>query len=124
MKVNVTAQAVLTKYMFPILRKSDNASVIFTSSGVGRKGRAHWGPYAISKFAVEGMMQTWADEVEKTNIRVNCINPGATLTKMRDAAYPGEDKNKLATPESLMPTYLYMMSDDSTDINGQSVDAQ
>ncbi|WP_042145152.1 MULTISPECIES: YciK family oxidoreductase [unclassified Pseudoalteromonas] len=124
MKVNVTAQAVLTKYMFPILRKSDNASIIFTTSSVGRKGRAHWGPYAISKFAVEGMMQTWADEVEKTNIRVNCINPGATLTQMRDAAYPGEDKSKLATPESLMPTYLYMMSDDSVGTNGQSVDAQ
>jgi len=124
MKVNVTAQAVLTKYMYPILRKSDNASIIFTTSSVGRKGRAHWGPYAISKFAVEGMMQTWADEVEKTNIRVNCINPGATLTKMRDSAYPGEDKSKLATPESLMPTYLYMMSDDSVGTNGQSVDAQ
>ncbi len=124
MKVNVTAQALITKYMFPILRKSPSASVIFTSSGVGRQGREFWGAYAISKFAVEGMMQTWACEVEKTNIRINCINPGATRTSMRASAYPGEDKDKLATPEDLMPTYLYLMSDDSKDINGQSLDAQ
>ena len=124
MKVNVTAQAVLTKYMFPILRKSDNASVIFTSSGVGREGREFWGAYAISKFAVEGMMQTWSKEVTKTNIRINCINPGATQTSMRAAAYPGEDRSKLAKAIDLMPTYMYLMSDRSIGINGQSIDAQ
>ncbi|ATC94300.1 hypothetical protein PTUN_a1704 [Pseudoalteromonas tunicata] len=124
MKVNVTAQAVLTKYMFPILRKSPNASIIFTSSGVGREGREFWGAYAISKFAVEGMMQTWSKEVAKTNIRINCINPGATETKMRASAYPGEDRSKLASPLDLMPTYLYLMSDRSIGINGQSLDAQ
>jgi NAD(P)-dependent dehydrogenase (short-subunit alcohol dehydrogenase family) len=124
MKVNVTAQAMITKALFPVLRKSNNASVIFTSSSVGRKGREFWGPYAISKFAVEGMMQTWACEVGKTNIRINCINPGATRTSMRAAAYPGEDRDALATPEDLMPTYLYLMSDDSSEINGKSLDAQ
>jgi NAD(P)-dependent dehydrogenase (short-subunit alcohol dehydrogenase family) len=124
MKVNVTAQAMITKYMFPVLRKSPSASIIFTSSGVGREGREFWGAYAISKFAVEGMMQTWAAEVGKTNIRINCINPGATRTSMRATAYPGEDRDKLATPEDLMPTYLYLMSDDSQEINGQSLDAQ
>ncbi|CAM4171595.1 YciK family oxidoreductase [Pseudoalteromonas byunsanensis] len=124
MKVNVTAQAMITKYMFPLLRKAPNASVIFTSSGVGRQGREFWGPYAISKFATEGMMQTWASEVGKTNIRINCINPGATRTNMRASAFPGEDKESLKTPEQLMPTYLYLMSDDSKQVNGQSIDAQ
>lgn len=124
MKVNVTAQAMITKYMFPVLRKSPSASIIFTSSGVGRQGREFWGAYAISKFAVEGMMQTWACEVGKTNIRINCINPGATHTAMRASVYPGEDRDKLACPEDLMPTYLYLMSDDSKDVNGQSLDAQ
>ncbi|MCF6436137.1 MULTISPECIES: YciK family oxidoreductase [Pseudoalteromonas] len=124
MKVNVTAQAMITKYMFPLLRKAPNASIIFTSSGVGRQGREFWGPYAISKFATEGMMQTWASEVGKTNIRINCINPGATRTSMRASAFPGEDKDSLKTPEQLMPTYLYLMSDDSTSVNGQSIDAQ
>ncbi|WP_105168052.1 YciK family oxidoreductase [Pseudoalteromonas sp. T1lg23B] len=124
MKVNVTAQAMITKYMFPLLRKAPNASVVFTSSGVGRQGREFWGPYAISKFATEGMMQTWASEVGKTNIRINCINPGATRTSMRASAFPGEDKESLKTPEQLMPTYLYLMSDDSKQVNGQSIDAQ
>ncbi|MCG7535869.1 YciK family oxidoreductase [Pseudoalteromonas sp. OOF1S-7] len=124
MKVNVTAQAMLTKYLFPVMRKAPSASIIFTSSGVGRQGREFWGAYAISKFATEGMMQTWAAEVGKTNIRINCINPGATRTSMRASAYPGEDKDKLKTPEDLMPTYLYLMSDDSAEINGQSLDAQ
>ncbi|WP_462158534.1 YciK family oxidoreductase [Pseudoalteromonas sp. GB56] len=124
MKVNVTAQAMITKAMFPVLRKADNASIIFTSSGVGREGREFWGAYAISKFATEGMMQTWSKEVGKTNIRINCINPGATRTSMRASAFPGEDRDKLATPEDLMPTYLYLMSDDSIGVNGQSLDAQ
>ncbi|KAF7773730.1 hypothetical protein PCIT_a0044 [Pseudoalteromonas citrea] len=124
MKVNVTAQAMITKYMFPLLRKSPSASVVFTSSGVGRQGREFWGPYAISKFATEGMMQTWAAEVGKTNIRINCINPGATRTSMRASAFPGEDKNTLKTAEELMPTYLYLMSESSKEVNGQSIDAQ
>lgn len=124
MKVNVTAQAMITKYMFPLLRKSPSASVVFTSSGVGRQGREFWGPYAISKFATEGMMQTWASEVGKTNIRINCINPGATRTSMRASAFPGEDKDTLKTAEELMPTYLYLMSESSNDVNGQSIDAQ
>lgn len=124
MKVNVTAQAMITKYMFPLLRKAPSASVIFTSSGVGREGREFWGAYAISKFATEGMMQTWSKEVDKTNIRINCINPGATRTSMRASAFPGEDKEKLKTAEELMPTYLYLMADDSKDVNGESINAQ
>lgn len=123
-KVNVTAQAMITKYMFPLLRKAPSASVIFTSSGVGREGREFWGAYAISKFATEGMMQTWSKEVDKTNIRINCINPGATRTSMRASAFPGEDKEKLKTAEDLMPTYLYLMADDSKDVNGESINAQ
>lgn len=124
MKVNVTAQAMITKYMFPLLRKAPSASVIFTSSGVGREGREFWGAYAISKFATEGMMQTWSKEVAKTNIRINCINPGATRTSMRASAFPGEDREKLKTAEELMPTYLYLMADDSKDVNGESINAQ
>jgi NAD(P)-dependent dehydrogenase (short-subunit alcohol dehydrogenase family) len=124
MKVNVTAQAMITKYMFPLLRKAPSASVIFTSSGVGREGREFWGAYAISKFATEGMMQTWSKEVDKTNIRINCINPGATRTSMRASAFPGEDREKLKTAEELMPTYLYLMADDSTEVNGESINAQ
>lgn len=124
MQVNVTAQFMMTKALLPALLNSSAASVIFTSSGVGRKGRAHWGPYAVSKFATEGMAQVIADEYEGTNLRVNVINPGATRTKMRSRAYPSEDVSKLKTPADLMPTYLYLMADDSQAITGASLNAQ
>lgn len=124
-QVNVNAPFMLTQACLPILSKSDSASLIFTSSGVGRQGRAYWGAYSVSKFATEAFMQILADELEtNTNIRSNAINPGATRTMMRAKAYPGEDPNKLKTPEEIMPIYLYLMSEASSDINGQSLDAQ
>ena len=124
MKVNVTAQFMMTQALMPALKKASQASVVFTSSGVGRQGRAFWGPYAVSKFATEGLAQVMADEYDGTNVRVNVINPGATRTTMRSKAYPAEDANKLKTPAELMPTYVYFMSDDSIGVNNQSVNAQ
>ncbi|RDE22996.1 YciK family oxidoreductase [Motiliproteus coralliicola] len=125
MQINVNAQFYLTQAMLPLLMKSDDASVVFTSSGVGRKGRAYWGAYAVSKFATEGLMQTLADELEGiSNIRVNAINPGATRTNMRAHAYPAENPNELPTPEQIMPAYLYLMGPDSKETNGKSLDAQ
>lgn len=124
MQVNVKAQLFMTTALLPVLKKSPGASVIFTSSSVGRKGRAYWGVYAISKFATEGMMQTLADELENTQVRVNCINPGATKTAMRARAYPAENADKLATPADIMPLYLYLMADDSREENGKTFDAQ
>jgi NAD(P)-dependent dehydrogenase (short-subunit alcohol dehydrogenase family) len=124
MKVNVTAAAIMTKALLPVMRKAKNASIIFTSSGVGRKGRAYWGPYAFSKFATEGMMQVLADECENTSVRVNSINPGATRTEMRAKAYPAENPQALKTPEDIMPTYVFLMGDDSFNTNGEALNAQ
>ncbi|WP_434938400.1 YciK family oxidoreductase [Shewanella sp. HL-SH8] len=124
MKVNVTAAAIMTKALLPVMRKAKNASIIFTSSGVGRKGRAYWGPYAFSKFATEGMMQVLADECENTSVRVNSINPGATRTEMRAKAYPAENPQALKTPEDIMPTYVFLMGDDSLNTNGEALNAQ
>jgi NAD(P)-dependent dehydrogenase (short-subunit alcohol dehydrogenase family) len=125
MQVNVTAQLMLTQAMLPLLEKAASASIVFTSSGVGRKGRAYWGAYGVSKFATEGLMQTLADELENiSNIRVNSLNPGATRTAMRATAYPAENPNTLPTPEDIMPAYLYLMGDDSVAINGQALNAQ
>ena len=124
MQINVTAQFLMTKALLPALLKAPAASVVFTSSGVGRKGRAHWGPYAVSKFATEGMAQVLADEYENSSLRVNVINPGATRTGMRSRAYPAEDASLLKTPTDLMPTYLYFMSDESKNTTGESIDAQ
>jgi len=125
MQVNVTAPFILTQAMFPLLRRSGDASVIFTSSGVGRSGRAFWGAYAVSKFATEGMMQVLASEVGDGNpIRCNAVNPGATRTAMRRAAFPGEDAEKLKTPEQVLGPYLYLLGPESRSINGLSFDAQ
>lgn len=125
MLVNVTAPFLMTRALLPVLRESDDASVIFTSSGVGRSGRAYWGAYAVSKFATEGLMETLADEMENVdNVRVNAINPGATRTGMRAKAYPGEDPNTLKTPEDIAPGYLWLLGIDSHGMQGISYDAQ
>ena len=125
MQTHVNGPFLLTQAVLPLLQKADNASLIFTSSGVGRKARAYWGGYAVSKFAVEGMMQVLAEECENTsNIRVNSINPGATRTTMRASAYPAEKPDTLRHPEEIVATYLYLMGNDSLNINGQAFDAQ
>tara|TARA_R110002096_G_scaffold124002_5_gene268148 strand:+ start:22023 stop:22775 length:753 start_codon:yes stop_codon:yes gene_type:complete len=124
MHVNVTAAFALSQVLLPLMKKSDDASMIFTSSGVGRTGKAFWGAYSVSKFATEGLSQVLADEHRDSALRVNCINPGATRTSMRLAAYPAEDRDALKTPEDILPAYIYLLGGDSTGITGQSFDAQ
>ncbi|MDT0177922.1 YciK family oxidoreductase [Enterobacter sp. BRE11] len=124
MRINLDATFFLTQVLLPLLLKSSAGSLVFTTSSVGRTGRAGWGAYAVSKFATEGMMQVLADEYKNQPLRVNCINPGGTRTKMRAAAFPQEDADKLKTPADLMPLYLYVMGDDSRRKTGISFDAQ
>ncbi|MGM0704017.1 MAG: YciK family oxidoreductase [Pseudomonadota bacterium] len=125
MQVNINGPIWMTQALMPLLEASKDASVVFTSSGVGRKGRAYWGAYSVSKFATEGFMEVLADEVEHLgNIRVNSLNPGATRTRMRANAYPGEDPEALLTPEAIMPTYLWLLGPDSRGHNGERFDAQ
>jgi len=123
MQVNVNATFYLTQALLPLLLKSDCGSLVFTSSSVGRQGRANWGAYAVSKFATEGMMQVLAEEYQN-RVRVNCINPGGTRTKMRASAFPTEDPEKLKNPADIMPLYLWLMGDDSRRKTGMSFDAQ
>lgn len=122
MRVNVDATFFLTQALLPLLLKSEAGSLVFTSSSVGRQGRAGWGAYSVSKFATEGMMQVLAEEY-RGKLRVNCINPGGTRTKMRASAFPQEDAGKLKTPADIMPVYLYVMGDDNHE-SGVSFDAQ
>ncbi len=124
MQVNLNSAFLMTQALLPALKKAPAASVVFTSSGVGSKGRAYWGTYAISKFATEGMMETLADEYSNSTIRFNCINPGATRTEMRAKAFPAEDRDTLKTPEDLMPLYQYLMDNISQATNGKTIKAQ
>lgn len=125
MQVNINAQFLLTKALLPLMKVPDDAAILFTSSGVGRKGRPFWGAYAVSKFATEGLSQVLAEELEDvSHIRVNCLNPGATRTQMRATAYPAEDPNTVKTPAEIMPAYLYLLGPDSKGVSGKSFDAQ
>lgn len=124
MQINVNAMFMLNSTMLPLLRLAPDASVIFTSSSVGRKGRAYWGAYAVSKFATEGLMQVMADELDDTAVRANSLNPGGTRTDMRAHAYPGENPDNNPTPAEIMPLYLYLMGPDSIGVTGQAFNAQ
>ncbi len=124
MHINVTAAFAMTQVLLPMMKQADDPSVIFTSSGVGRTGRAYWGAYAVSKFATEGLSQVLADEHRNSKLRANCVNPGATRTNMRLEAYPAEDRDALKRPEEILATYLYLLGPDSQGVTGQSFDAQ
>jgi NAD(P)-dependent dehydrogenase (short-subunit alcohol dehydrogenase family) len=122
--VNLTAAFALTQVLLPILRQSEDPSLIFTSSGVGRVGRAFWGAYSVSKFGTEALAQILADENRHTPLKVNCVNPGATRTNMRLQAYPAEDRSLLKTPDQVLPAYVYLLGPDSRGVTGKSLDAQ
>lgn len=125
MQVNVNAQFLLTRYLLPLLQLAPLASIILTSSSVGRIGKAYWGAYAVSKFATEGFMQVLASELENTSkIRVNSLNPRATNTAMRRTAYPAETPTNNPAPKDIMPAYLFLMGEDSTGVTGKAFDAR
>jgi len=125
MQVNVNAPFLLSQACLPLLKRAPDASLLFTSSGVGRRGRAYWGAYSVSKFAVEGMMQVLADELdENARVRVNSINPGQVRTRMRAAAYPAENPDDLLMPQDIVHAYLYLLGPDSHGVHGKTLDAQ
>lgn len=125
MQINFNGPVMMQQALIALLEQSEDASVIFTSSSVGRQGKAFWGAYAASKFAVEGFSQVLAQELENTSaIRVNTLNPGATRTQMRCDAYPAENPATVRAPEEIMGTYLYLMGPDSKGVTGQMFNAQ
>jgi NAD(P)-dependent dehydrogenase (short-subunit alcohol dehydrogenase family) len=122
--VNLTAPFILTRCLLPLLNVSRDASLLFTTSSVGKRGRAFWGAYAASKAGTENLAEVLADELENTPIRVNTINPGATRTRMRKRAYPAEDATKLTSPDALTAAYLYLLGADGRGIRAQRFDLQ
>jgi NAD(P)-dependent dehydrogenase (short-subunit alcohol dehydrogenase family) len=123
--VNLTAAFILTQGLLPLLRRAEDASIVFTSSSVGRRGKAHWGAYAVSKFGVEGLMQVLSHELaETTKIRANSVNPGPVRTAMRQQAFPGEAPERNPEPAAVVAPYLYLLGPASQGISGQSFDCQ
>ena len=101
MAVNVTANWRLIRAMDPLLRASDAGRVVFVSSGVAARTAAYWGPYAVSKAALETLARTYAAETATTNVRVNLFSPGPVRTRMRAQAMPGEDPMSLEPPDKI-----------------------
>jgi len=121
MHVNTNAPFILTRYCLPLLKKSDDASIIFSSCDIATQARAHWGPYLVSKWANEGMMHMLADELSNTRIRVNSVNPGITNTKIRMQAFPAENREALPQPENVLNPYLYLLGALSKGVTGQQL---
>jgi NAD(P)-dependent dehydrogenase (short-subunit alcohol dehydrogenase family) len=124
-QVNLTAAFVLTQILLPLLKRSDDASIVFTASSVGRIGRAYWGAYAVSKFALEGLNEVLSEELSGfTQIRVNSLNPGPVRTTLRRQAYPAEDAALLPTPESITGAYIALLGPASRGVSGGRFNCQ
>lgn len=121
-QANVNGLFYIIKEALPGMLARRRGSIINVTSGVGRKGKARWGAYAASKFALEGLTQVLAAESEGTGVRVNALNPGATRTAMRAAAYPEEDPRTVKPPEEVAETFVWLASDESRGIHGQTLD--
>lgn len=124
MRINLNGLFLITRAVLPLMIERKSGSIINLTSGVGRLGKARWGAYAVSKAGLEGFTQVLADEVKDAGIRVNSVNPAATRTGMRAAAYPDEDPATLPTPESIMAIFVYLASDKSREITGQALNAR
>jgi len=124
LRVNTSSLFYITKPLVPHFVERGDASIINVSSSVGRRGKANWGPYAVSKFGLEGFTQVLAAELEPRGVRVNSVNPGATRTDMRASAYPDEDPTTLPTPEDIAEIFVFLASDESKTTTGQAFEAR
>lgn len=121
MHVNTNAPFILTRYCIPLLRKSADASIVFTSCEVAIKPRPNWGAYLVAKCANEGMMQMLSQELENTSIRVNSVDPGVVNSRIRMQAYPAENRDVYPKPEDVLDPYLFLLSGDGRQVRGQRI---
>ena len=121
LQINLSAPFMLTQFLIPALVKSEDARILFLSSSVGREAKAYWGAYSVSKFGIEGFAKTLSEELEKTNISVNTVNPGKLRTEMRRTAYPAEDSSTVPMPEEKSAAIVYLLSNLSPKMNGEQL---
>ena len=115
--VNLTAQWRLIRSFDTLLRAADHGRAIFVSTGAVNRAKAYWGAYAASKAGADHLVKIYAEETKTSNLRVNLINPGATRTQMRSAAYPGENPETLPHPDEVAPLFLQLCGKD-VDVTG------
>jgi len=118
-QINLSAPFMLTQFLIPLLNKADDARVLFISAEQGREAKAYWGAYGASKYAIEGFAKTLSEELEKTNIKVNTLDPGKMQTELRRAAYPAEDASNNPLPSDKSPAIVGLMA-----VNGESLQGQ
>ena len=125
MHVNANAPFILTKFCLPLIKRAEDPSIVFVSSGVVDRARAYWGSYLVSKWATEGLSRMLADELDgEPQVRVNSVNPGRMRTEMRLQAYPAEDRSVLPDPAAVLPTFLYLLGPQSRGVTGQRFQCQ
>ena len=122
-QTNLNGTYYLTRQVVPTMIKQKSGSIINVTSTVGKTGRAKWGAYAVSKFAIEGLSQVLSEELKSHNITVNSVNPGPLATEMRRQAYPTEDQSLLRKPEDVTDVFVYLASAEGAGITGQWFDA-
>jgi NAD(P)-dependent dehydrogenase (short-subunit alcohol dehydrogenase family) len=111
-RINLTANWRLIRTLDPLLRRSDAGRAVFLTSRASHRIRAYWGAYSASKAGLETLVKTYAAETATTPLKVNLLDPGATRTRMRAQAYPGEDTNTVKPPDALAPLILELTASD------------
>lgn len=124
LRINLSGTFFITQAVARIMRKQGSGCIINISSSVGRKGRAEWGAYAVSKFGIEGLTQVLADELRPSGVCVVSLNPGATRTNMRTRAYPGKDPATWQSPSLVAEALLRLIQRGTPNISGRAFDLQ
>jgi NAD(P)-dependent dehydrogenase (short-subunit alcohol dehydrogenase family) len=112
--VNVMANIRLVRTLDPMLRASEAGRVVFTTSGLGEKAMAYWGPYCATKAALNLFVQCYAAETANTNMRVNLLSPGPVDTKMLKEAFPGGFQGHTKKPADVAADYLKLCASECT----------
>ena len=123
--VNLTAPFLVTTACLPLLQATPDAAVVFAGDALGRRARAFWGPYAASKFALEGLVQVLAEEVEAVGTpRVVCLHPGPMRSALRRRAFPAEPPESVPEPASVAGGFLYALDPAAPILHGTSADIE
>ena len=123
LSTNLIGPFLMIRYVLSSMIEN-GGSIINVTSDAGVIGYPGWGAYGISKFGLEGMSQTWASELQDTNVRVNWVDPGSMNTSMHRAAEPDEDFSEWADPSDVTDVFVFLASDESRDITGKRLQAQ